>query len=290
MQKTIDILSFIISLLIYLLSLISILYLSNEAVKNLDSVRYTDDINATRDQVTIADIDDLIPAAPQEALEETSEIKTKTNEEVVEEEKLKTTHKKVDQIPPTSKPERPQEKPGPKKEEPSINQDVVEPTKVAKEEQKPEPNPLDLFADINSDKLDEAIKAEDAVQSRKKSDSQTKIAKEKSISSQKAEKKSEKSSGKTMSTGVYNKFRGEVQNILTRVWVSYRAIPNQDATVEITISPNGKLSYKIVQLAYDSAFNQKFRDFLSKVEGMDFPKPPNAQPFTHTYKMADLAK
>lgn len=43
-------------------------------------------------------------------------------------------------------------------------------------------------ADINSDKLDEAIKAEDAVQSRKKSDSQTKVAKEKSISSQKQKK------------------------------------------------------------------------------------------------------
>lgn len=283
MQKTIDILSFIISLSIYIISLICVLYLSNKAFQNLENVRYTDDINATRNQVTIADIDDLIPAAPEDALEQTSEIKAEAKKEEVEEEKLKTTHKKVDQEPPAKL--EPQ-KPEPKKEKPVPNQDSTEPTKVAKEEQKP----LDLFSDLNSTKINEAAKSEESVQSRKKSDNETKIAKEKSTSSQKSEKKSEKSSGKTMSTGVYNKFRGEVQNILTRVWTSYRAIPNQDATVKITISPNGKLSYEITQLAYDLAFNQKFRDFLSKLEGMNFPKPPNGQPFTHTYKMTDLAK
>ncbi|QKF65242.1 TonB C-terminal domain-containing protein [Campylobacter corcagiensis] len=282
MQKTIDILSFIISLSIYIISLICVLYLSNKAFQNLENVRYTDDINATRDQVTIADIDDLIPAAPEDALEKPSEIKAETEEEV-EEEKLKTTHKKPDEA---SKPKQEQPKPEPKKEEPAPNQDSTEPIKIAKEE----PKLLDLFSDINSTKINEAAKSEESVQSRKKSDNETKVAKEKSTSSQKSEKKSEKSSGKTMSTGVYNKFRGEVQNILTRVWTSYRAIPNQDATVKITISPNGKLSYEITQLAYDSAFNQKFRDFLSKLEGMNFPKPPNGQPFTHTYKMADLAK
>lgn len=298
MQKTVDFLSFILSVLIYLVSLILILYVSSNVV-NLENVKYTDDINATRDQVTIADIDDLIPAAPDTALEKVSDVKTDTKEELVDEEKLKTTHKKVDQTPKPKQeaPKKEEPKPELKKEEvaPSTKDEIKkpeepkeEPKEPKKEEPKPEVNPLDLFASIDDKKLSDAVKSEDAIQSKKKSDKETKTSTNKSTSSQKSDKKAEKSSGRTMSTGEYNKFKGEIQNILTRIWSTYRAIPNQDATVEITIDANGRASYRNIELAYDTAFNQKFRDFLSKIESIEFPKPPNGQSFTHKYKMMDL--
>lgn len=293
MQKTVDLLSFILSVAIYLVALMLTLYLSNKVVQTFDDVKYTKDKDAYMD-VYVADIDDSpIPTAPERALEEISELNVEAKDEKVEEEKLKTTHKKVDEAP----------KPTPTKEESKsepVKDIIPEPTldpkpiEDKKEEPKTEPvkeeTPIDLFSDIDSDKLSKAAKAEEAVQSRKKSDLETKQASQKSTSAQNTDKKSDKSAGKSQRTGVYNAFIGEVETILTRVWSTYRAIPNQDATVEITIDANGRLSYNITQLAYDSAFNQKFRDFLNKVEGMQFPKPPGGTPYTHKYKMKDLIR
>ena len=291
---TVDFLSLIFSILLYTLSVIGVLYMSYRSSQALPDIKYTKDENAFMD-VYMIDIDDSpTPISPKETADEVSTEVVKETKPA-EEEKVKTTNKQTnlqeETIPPPPKTESKEEAKETPKEEPK-----PEPAPQEKPEPKPEkkedPKPLsDLFSDVDTKKLDEvAKKEENAIQSSKKSDNETKGTTKKATSSQKTQTKGEVARGKSQRTGIYNKFIGEIDSTLTNIWSSYRAMPNQDATVEITINTSGKLSYKILELSYNTEFNQKLRDFLARVERMQFPVPPDGTPYTHKYKMKDLIR
>lgn len=282
---TLDYLSLVFSIFLYIFFIVVILYIAySSETKSLPDIKYTKDKDAFMD-VYMLDIDDFpTPVAPKETADK---IDTKSVEKLKpdEEESTKT----------TNKPTKPQEsKPTPKVEEkkPELDTEAISEEKPKEVEKKPKEDSKslsDLFNDVDANKINETAKKEEtAVQSRKKSDKETKSAEKKATSSQKADAKGDTARGKSQRTGVYDKFMGEIESILTNVWSTYRAMPNQDATVEITINPNGKLSYNIIELSYDTAFNQKLRDFLSRVERMNFPIPPDGKSYTHRYTMKDL--
>ncbi|WP_050334193.1 TonB C-terminal domain-containing protein [Campylobacter ureolyticus] len=267
-DKTINFLSFIFSTLIYILIVLSILFFAyNSKTKYFEDQKYTKDKDAFMD-ITVVDIDDsLAPVSKdsQELEDEKEEIIEKKPNLQDEDESLKTTNKKV--------PPKEEKKETPKPVEKLKNEELS-----------------DLFKDINKTKLEENIKQEDLVQSRKKSEKTTKTTQKSSSKSNKSNIKGEKTKSKSQRTGVYNKFIGEVQSILTNVWSTYRALPNQDATVEITINKYGKLSYEIIELSYSTEFNQKFRDYLNRLENIQFPTPPDDEIYKHKYKMKDLIR
>lgn len=265
--------SFLLSTSIYVACIVIILFFSY-VNKNLDNaIKYTKDKDVYVD-IYVMDIDDSLNIlSTQKEVKETKEVEKVTKEKALEEETIKTTHKKVDDKP---------------KEE---KKEVVE-KKVETIAEKPKDEPLsNLFEDIDKKKLEEeAKKEEDKIQSRKKSDKETKTIQTQSSSKQISKNKGDKSSGKSQNTGVYNKFKGEIESTLRNIWSTYRAMPNQDATVEITIDANGKATYNIIELSYNTEFNQKLRDFLSRIERITFSKPPDGQPYTHRYKMQDLLR
>ncbi|MDU7069883.1 TonB C-terminal domain-containing protein [Campylobacter ureolyticus] len=267
-DKTINFLSFIFSTLIYILIILSILFFAyNSKTKYFEDQKYTKDKDAFMD-IMIMDIDDSLAPVSKDSKEledEKEEIIEKKPNLQDEDESLKTTNKKV--------PSKEEKKETPKPVEKPKNEELS-----------------DLFKDINKTKLEENIKQEDLVQSRKKSDKTTKTTQKSSSKSNTSNIKGEKAKGKSQRTGVYNKFIGEVQSILTNVWSTYRALPNQDATVEITIDKNGRLSYEIIELSYSTEFNQKFRDYLNRLENIQFPAPPDGEIYKHKYKMKDLIR
>ena len=78
-------------------------------------------------------------------------------------------------------------------------------------------------------------------------------------------------------TGEYNKFFGDISEIIQRKWVVYKADTNNNAKVQVFIDKFGKLSYNIISLSYDKEFNNKVRDFLERLKEVEFPVPPNRQ-------------
>ena len=131
-----------------------VLYTSIKTSQEFLDIKYTKDKNAFMD-VYVEDIDDsLVPTAPEDILEKVSELNVEQNKQD-EEEKVKTTHKKVDQAKPTSKPQN-QEEVKPK------DDFIPEPSeKKLEEEVKKESSLLDLFSNLDSNKFDDATKAED---------------------------------------------------------------------------------------------------------------------------------
>jgi len=266
--------------------------------QTLPDIKYTKDKDAYMD-VYMIDVDDFpTPISPKETSDVVSPTAT-TDSKEAEEAKVKTTNKQTT----TQKAAPPKPKEEPKEEvkevvkEPLIEEVPKEPVKEEKKEEKQvtkkeEPKLLsDLFSDINTTKLNEAAKKEEtAIQSRAKSDKETKGTTKTATSSQNVGTKGDVARGKSQRTGVYNEFIGEIESTLTNIWSSYRAMPNQDATIELTIDRNGRVSYKILELSYNTEFNQKLRDFLARIERMQFPTPPGGQPYTHKYKMKDLIR
>ncbi|CZE50252.1 TonB C-terminal domain-containing protein [Campylobacter geochelonis] len=279
--------SLLVAIIIYIFAISALLYTATKS--ELASVKYTKDKDAYMD-IYLQDIDDSpTPIAPQKADIQEKNIDKKA-EKPDEEEKLKTTNKKVEEAP--KKTEKAKSEDKAKEEKTTLSplaQKQVDENKTSKKEPekvvKKEDSLSDLFASIDQDAIK---KNEEAVQSRKKSDKVTTGATKKNTSTQNATTKGDEARGKSQRTGVYNKFIGEVDSTLTNIWSTYRALPNQDATVEITIDKNGKLSYTITQLSFSTEFNQKFRDFLSRVERIQFPSPPDGKPYIHRYKMKDL--
>lgn len=263
--------SFLIAALIYFFAVFLLLFQISKLV--MEAPKYTDDKNAFMDVMAI-DIDDEL---------ELTRVSEELNDNKEQKEEIKEN--------------KPQPKPEPKVETiPEKFIDLNKTVEVKKQEVKvaeqPKPEPKkpvetkkelnlnDLFADTTQDNknLTKATKDDKSVKGEAK----------KTGSKQSTGKIADKDSGKSQRTGVYNEFIGGVEKILTQVWSTYRAIANQDATMEIVIDANGRAKCEIIELAYDTAFNQKFRDFISRIEGMQFPKPPDGRSYTHRYKMADL--
>ena len=159
--------------------------------------KYTDDKDAIMDIVMVdREIDQTIKA-PKQKEEVEKETKPEPKKES-EEDKQETTNKPVvpdEPLPTPSLPTPPKEEPKPEPKKPEPKPEIPKPSEEPKEDVKPEPKPepkptpkpkepniKDLFSDIDSTKLkkDDGIKkAENKVQSRKKSEaSSSKAAKE----------------------------------------------------------------------------------------------------------------
>ncbi|MSN96642.1 TonB C-terminal domain-containing protein [Campylobacter sp. FMV-PI01] len=254
--------SFLISLILYFLIIIFILYVSINATKHNVVVNFTKNKDAFINVIAI-DLDEIAtPTKNQSIKDDVKEYVVKQTEQA-EEEKLKTTNKSTRQN--------------------HIN--LEDKPSIAKKDGL---NLSNLFKDINKTKLKEIKNKEDMIQSRKKSHKTTKTKPSSNTKKQTNGISSDNASGKSQKTGIYNEFMGSVEDILTKIWSSYSALSNQNAIIEITINQDGKLSYKILELSLNNEFNQKIRDFLDRIEDIQFPNPPDKKPFTHTYEMKDL--
>lgn len=172
-----------------------------------------------------------------------------------------------------------------------ISQDVKEKTTIQeikpKNEIKKEPSPPldikkqpdinDLFKSIDISKINKKVETanELKVQSRKKSDKETKNIKKSANDLIKDLKIDEiSSSPKKQSVGIYDPFHGAINTILEQHWRAYRAQTDNLAQVEIRIDKYGKFSYNILQLSPDNEFNQKVKKFLKDMESITFPPAP----------------
>ena len=263
--------SFLLATLIYFLAILLLIF---KATFHDLNQNFTDDKNAFMDVIAI-DIDEGVPTRtakevadsqeseavktlPQEKIElEDSKVQKKPEPKVeqkpiekVEENIVKPEQKEIEEI----KPEKKEIKPEPKEE--------------TKDQESKKQNLNDLFAatTANNEKL---TKATSEVKSKKTGAKQSKGA------------ISDKDAGKSQLTGIYDAFKGGVRKKLTALWSRYNGGNNNDALVSITISADGKLkSYEILELSYDSEFNQKLRDFMESLYNQDFPKPPNNEEYT----------
>lgn len=290
-------LSFILSVCIY--GLIFVLFIHFKILNHdTEKEKFTDDLNAYIDIAAI-DIDDTpVPVAANEISETENKINVKEIEKV-EKEEIKTALKenKASEPKSVSKPEPKQEQTPQTKDE--LKLEIKEPDENGevskKEKEKPKDSPKvensKPKVEVNTAKSlfdDVDVKQEQTIASTKKSDKQTKTNAKQTSSKQIANTKGEKSAGKSQRTGKYDKFRGGVEKILTNLWKTYHAQVGEDGTIEITINKNGRANIEIIELGYSPEFNQKFRDFVAKLENVTFPIPPDGS-FTQKYKMQDIA-
>ncbi len=81
------------------------------------------------------------------------------------------------------------------------------------------------------------------------------------------------SSSKSSSKGEYDKFRGKVQEILDEHWNSLEDTGEvASALVKINIDMYGTFSYTIVNLSYNSTFNERLKEFLENMKDVQFPE------------------
>ncbi len=263
--------SFLLATLIYFLAILLLIF---KATFHDLNQNFTDDKNAFMDIIAI-DIDEGVPTrtAKEVADSQESEAVKTLPQEKIELENLKVQKKPEPKV---------EQKPIEKVEENivKLEQKEIKEIKPEKKEIKPESkeetkdqeskkqNLNDLFAatTANNEKL---TKATSEVKSKKTGAKQSKGA------------ISDKDAGKSQLTGIYDAFKGGVRKKLTALWSRYNGGSNNDALVSITISADGKLkSYEILELSYDSEFNQKLRDFMESLYNQDFPKPPNNEEYT----------
>jgi putative periplasmic protein len=309
--------SFLIAVFAYLLVVFALLYQISKPQEKFK--KFTDNPNDYMDVTFDFEIDDKLPSAPETAKEtKQGELDNKQIKDV-EEDKIKTTAQVVAPPPPskTQEPEKPKEepKPEPKKEEPKVEPKKEEPkpelkieeipaqkTAEKKDEPKPEPKKEekkeekpslnDLFGSIDMTKVEESVKASDAVQSNKKSDKETvtSSAKDKAASKN-AVVKSEKLGGRTQRTGEYNAYYGAIEKKLQVLWSRYIATAKDDATIKIIFGADGRVvDYKILELGRETEFNQKLRDFLDNLSTQSFPKSPDGASHEIETKMSDVMK
>lgn len=246
--------SFLVSVLIYIFVILFLLYKATFSDLN---IKYTDDKNAFMDVIAI-DIDEDAPTRTAKEVVENSEpekAQPVKEPEKVEPEKVVKPEKAVEpeKIPePTKEPEK-----------------VIEPKPEPKKEEPKKQNLKDLFAKTTKDNKKLQTKTET---SDKKA--------EKTGAKQSTGTISDKDSGKSQLTGVYDAFKGGVRKKLTALWSRYNGGAYADARVSITISADGKLTdYEILSLSLDSGFNQKLRTFMENLLDQDFPKPPNGEAY-----------
>lgn len=75
------------------------------------------------------------------------------------------------------------------------------------------------------------------------------------------------------SVGEYDKFLGEVQEVLDGYWnQTIDTISGASAKVKIEIDGGGNFSYSIVSLSYNDTFNTKLKQFLELMKDVQFPR------------------
>ncbi|QKF92806.1 TonB C-terminal domain-containing protein [Campylobacter sp. CCUG 57310] len=259
---------FILSFVLYICMIVGIFvkltYFKEEAK------RYTDTKDAFMDITIVEREPDIVVKAPEKKEEVVkSEEPEKKVEEPKEESKPDTTNKPV---------------------EPEVIPEVVPESKPAEKE---EPNLKDLFKDIDTSKLkeDKVVKKKETPKDQSRIKPEKKEAKKEAkaasdvINSLQLDKVAK--TPKSQRTGEYNPYIGEITRILETKWTAYKADSNDNALVEITISPNGNFSYNIKQLSYNSEFNDKVREFLQKMTFEIFPASLDGKPFTIPVKLED---
>ncbi|MDO5046408.1 TonB C-terminal domain-containing protein, partial [Campylobacter sp.] len=236
---------------------------------NEEAKRYTDTKDAFMDVTIVEREPDIVIKAPEK------------KEEIIKSEE------------PEKKIEEPKEKPKPDTTNKPVEPETVpEPAPKPKPAEKEEPNLKDLFKDIDTSKLKEdkvAKKPEPKVQSRIKPEKKEVQKESKAasdvINSLQLDKVAK--TPKSQRTGEFNPYIGEITRILETKWTAYKADSNDNAVVEITISPTGNFSYNIKQLSYNSEFNDKVREFLQKMTFEIFPPSIDGKPFTIPVKLED---
>lgn len=166
-----------------------------------------------------------------------------------------------------------------------LKQETTNKDIVSQEQDKPSVNLSDLFSEAAP--IDITPQTTQAVQSNAKSEPKynSKSAADIIASLQKdIDKKAPKSS----MTGVYNKYMGDIVEIIQNRWVRYKADTNNNAKVKIIIDKFGKLSYHIDEYSLNSAFNSKVREFLEQLKAIDFPVPPNKDVTVLDINLIDL--
>ena len=150
-----------------------------------------------------------------------------------------------------------------------------------------------LFKKIDTQKIVKQ-KIDIAQQSRKKKIESKKID-EKPIKKEIAKKmvenlNFEKSQNiKSSKKGIYDKFRGKVQQILYDNWQNtIDTVSGNSATVEIYIDKMGNFSYKIVKLSYNNEFNSKLIDFLEEMRDKEFPPFTQGEIFKLQVEFKDI--
>jgi protein TonB len=90
-------------------------------------------------------------------------------------------------------------------------------------------------------------------------------------------------------SGTYDPFVGKIQDILNEKWQNtiYTSSGAQ-AEVEIKIDKNGKFSYYIATLSYNSDFNLKLKNFLDNMLMEDFPRYEGNDKFAMKIIFKDL--
>ncbi len=237
--------SFVVAIFIYVCIIISLFYKIYTAE---DPKKYTNQQDAFMDVFVVqTEVADTI-TAPKKAEEK---IEAKLTEEKEQEEVTKTTNK---QNP------KPVEEP--------------KPTPVLDPKPAPSVNLNELFSDVKVEQPTPKPK-EQAVQSNKKSDKKTSSSSKSATDILNALQKDITAKAPPAGmTGEYNKFMGDITEIIQRKWVSYKADTNNDAKVQIFIDKFGKFSYNIISLSYNKEFNSKVKEFLERLKETQFPTPP----------------
>lgn len=306
--------SFLIALFAYLLVIFVLLYQISKPQEKFK--KYTDNPNDYMDVTFDFEIDDKLPSAPEIAKETKQGEFDNKNVKDVPEDKIKTTAQVVPPPPVQAKPKEPEKpkeepKPEPKKDEPKAEPKKEEPKpepkledkpseKVVekKEEAKPEPKKeekpslSDLFGGIDMKKVEQSAKANDAVQSNKKSDKETATSSAKDkAASKNAVVKSDKLGGRTQRTGEYNAYYGAIEKKLQVLWSRYVATAKDDARIKIVFGADGRVAdYTIIELGRETEFNQKLRDFLDNLSTQTFPKSPDGASHEIDTRMSDVMK
>ncbi|ANE36413.1 Tol-Pal system subunit TolA [Campylobacter iguaniorum] len=251
--------SFIVAIILYML-VISILFF--KIYTREEPKKYTNQKDAFMDvfivQTEVADI----VVAPKQA-EKKVEAKLEEKDQSTED-KSKTTNK--DSAPKESQPKE-------------------EPVKKVVEE-KPSVNLSNLFSEVKPIKQPEKSKPA-AVQSNKKSDAKTSSTKSASDIFNALQKDITAKAPKAGMTGEYNKYFGDITEIIQQRWVRYKADTNDKAKVTFIIDKFGKLSYNIDEKSLNSEFNNKVKDFLENLKDVDFPAPPDGSAKTISTMLID---
>lgn len=127
---------------------------------------------------------------------------------------------------------------------------------------------------------------EAAVQSRQKSSKQS--TKSASALVKNLQLDVEQTSTKSQSTGIYDEYLGKINDILLNYWQeTIETVSGLEGVAEIHIDKNGNFSYNITRLSHNQDFNQKFRDFLTRMESVNFPASPTNESFSANVTFKD---
>jgi len=212
--------------------------------------KYTDDKDAIMDVVMVDREVDQTIKAPKQAKEVVKETKPEPKKES-EEDKQETTNKPVvpdEPLPTPSLPTPPEEEPKPEPKKPEPKPEIPKPIK----------------------------KAENKVQSRKKSEaSSSKAAKEASDIIKSLKIDQNPTAPKSQMTGTYDPLMGAITKQIQRRWQSYKADSANIAKVKVMIDQSGNFNYEILELSYNEEFNAKVKECLEKLTAEKFPFNPD---------------